>query len=539
VIAGRPDRIRWLPLLVLALNAAVLGLFMAYSSLNLRPDMPRVVPWETLRKWIALPTALAVLAPAAASVVFVRPIVTWVRRRGRDHDGTPGDVPVPIAERAGDAPLALALFSFLAWLLVTAFACVRFVTNVPAIPLGLGVHMVVRPVLAGFIAGTATFFAADYVCRTHVWPTVLAGTRIVGNARLRRVRVSHRLLALWLAISVVPLGVVTLTTSIQVAGLDLVLHAPLARVAAVVLLTAVSAAVGGAWLAWLVSRSVGRPLRALETAMARLRDGHFDTRAPVSATDEIGALAEGFNLMAGRLAESYATLETKNRELAAAMDRILMLERMKRALDPFVPETARRAIEAHPEAPRLAKTARDVSVLFLDIEGYVGLSERVDRATLNALVERYFSLFLTPIRAEGGEINEIAGDGLMIIFQAGGPDAHAEGAVRAALAIREQTELGNREAQGVHPPIAVNIGISSGECDVGTTRFRGPAGERSTFTATGPVTNLAARLGDHADGGQILLDAATAERTRDRFPLRRLGRVSLKNLSTPVEIWEA
>jgi class 3 adenylate cyclase/HAMP domain-containing protein len=399
--------------------------------------------------------------------------------------------------------------------------------------------MVVRPVLAGFIAGTATFFATDYVCRTHVWPTVLAGTRIVGNARLRRVRVSHRLLALWLAISVVPLGVVTLTTSIHVAGLDRATHALLARVAAVVLLTAVSAAVGGAWLAWLVSRSVGRPLRALETAMARLRDGHFDTRAPVSATDEIGALAEGFNLMAGRLAESYATLETKNRELAAAMDRILMLERMKRALDPFVPETARRAIEAHPEAPRLAKTARDVTVLFLDIEGYVGLSERLDRPTLNALVERYFSLFLTPIRAEGGEVNEIAGDGLMIIFQAGGPAEHAEAAVRAALAIREQTEVGNREAPGVHPPIAVNIGISSGECDVGATRFRGPAGERWTFTATGPVTNLAARLGDRADGGQILLDDATAERTRARFPLRLLGPVSLKNLSTPVDVWEA
>jgi class 3 adenylate cyclase len=448
-------------------------------------------------------------------------------------------VPAPIAERAANAPLALAAFSLLAWLLVTAFACARFLTNVPAISLGLGLHMLVRPVLAGFIAGTATFFAADYVCRTHVWPTVLASTRIAGNARLWRVRVSHRLLALWLAISVVPLGVVTLTTSIQVAGLDLVAHAPLARVAAVVLLTAVSAAVGGAWLAWLVSRSVGWPLQALETAMARLRDGHFETRAPVSATDEIGALAEGFNLMAGRLAESYATLEARNRELAAAMDRVLLLEQMKRALDRFVPETARRAIEEHPEAPRLAKTARDVTVLFLDIEGYAGLSERLPRAALNGLVERYFSLFLAPIRAERGEVNEIAGDGLMIIFQAGRPEEHAVAALQAALAIREQTVLENRDAAGVHPPIVVNIGISSGECDVGTTRFHGPAGERWTFTATGPVTNLAARLGDHAAGGQILLDAATAQRVRDRFPTRRLGPVSLKNLASAAEVWEA
>ena len=536
MIAGRPDRIRWLPPLVLALNAAVLGLFVAYGSLNLRPDMPGAVPWEVARRFMMIPAALVILLPAAVSALYLRPILGWVRRR--EVHGTAGDVPVAVAVRATDAPLALALFSLLAWALVTGFAAVRMLTLVPPSRLGLGIHMVVRPVLAGFVAGAATFFVADSVCRSHVWPTVLAGVPVVGHGRLRRIPVSHRLLALWLAISVVPLGVVTLTTSISVIGLDPALHAPIVRVAAVVLLVSASAAVGGAWLAWLVSRSVGRPLRALEAAMARLRDGHFDTRAPVSATDEIGALAEGFNLMAGRLSESYATLEATNRELAAAMDRIVMLERMKRALDRFVPETARLAIEAHPEAPRLAKTARDVSVLFLDIEGYASLSERLDRGTLNALVERYFSRFVGPIRAEGGEINEIAGDGLMIIFQAGDSADHAAAAVRAALAIRAETEAGNREAGGAHPPIAVNIGISSGECDVGATRFGGPAGERWTFTATGPVTNLAARLGDRADLGQILLDAVTAERTRHRFPLRPLGPVTLKNLSASVEVWE-
>src|SRR5206468_7407322 len=152
--------------------------------------------------------------------------------------------------------------------------------------------------------------------------------------------------------------------------------------------------------------------------------------------------------------------------------------------------------------------------------------------TLNTLVERYFSQFLTPIRTEGGEINEIAGDGLMIIFQTGEPSEQAA-AVRAALAIRQQAALANRHASGTHPPMLVNMGISSGECDVGATRFQGPVGERWTFTATGPVTNLAARLGDRASGGQILLDAATALRVPGRFSLRRLGALSLKNFAKP------
>jgi class 3 adenylate cyclase/HAMP domain-containing protein len=524
--------------MVLLVNAAVLGLLMGYSSLNLRPDIstaPALKP-RTYQQWTVF---VAILAPAGACLVFLWPTLRWLRRRRIDRAAdTLRDVPAVIAQRAANAPLALAVFSLLGWFLVTALAAVRSLASAHDISLGLAVHLIVRPVLAGLIAGAATFFGAEYLCRTHVWPTLLATTRIAGNRRLWRVRVSHRLLGLWLAISALPLSAVVLTTFTRVAGLDLAAHPVLGRLVSVILLIAASAAVGGAWLAWLVSRSVARPLEALEAAMARLRDGHFDTRQPVNATDEIGAVAEGFNLMAGRLSESYAALEARNRELAEALDRVVFLQRVKRGLDRFVPDTVRRAIEANPDAPGLGKTARDVTVLFLDIEGYTRLSEELPRQTLNAVVERYFSLFLAPIRAEGGDINETAGDGLMIIFQDGERDAHAAAAVRAALAIREQTAQANRDPGRTHPAIVVNVGISSGECDVGTTRFEGPVGERWTFTASGSVTNLAARLGNRATGSQILLAPETALRVHDRFLLRSLGLVSLKNLSSPVEVWE-
>jgi len=516
----------------------VLGLLMGYSSLNLRPDISTVRTFQahTYYQWTL---AVAAGAPTVAAVVFLWRPLMWLRRRRSDRagDAVP-DVPVTIALRAANAPLALAAFSLLGWLLVTGLAVVRALVSIQDISLGLAAHVVLRPALAGLIAGAASFFGAEHLCRAHVWPALLATTRIAGNPRLWRVHVSHRLLGLWLAISVLPLSAVALTTFTRVAGLDLAAHPLLGRLVSVVVLIAASAAVGGAWLAWMVSRSVARPLEALEAAMARLRDGDFDTREPVNSTDEIGAVAEGFNLMAGRLSESYAALEARNRELAEALDRVVFLERVKLGLDRFVPETVRRAIEANPEAPGLGKTARDVTVLFLDIEGYARLSEELPRPALNAVVERYFSLFLAPIRAEGGDINETAGDGLMIIFLAGESGAHAAAAVRAALAIREQTSRANHDPGRSHPPIVVNIGISSGECDVGTTRFEGPAGERWTFTASGPVTNLAARLGNRATGGQILLAPETALRVRDRFPLRSLGQVSLKNLSSPVEAWE-
>ena len=258
----------------------------------------------------------------------------------------------------------------------------------------------------------------------------------------------------------------------------------------------------------------------------------------VNATDEFGTLAEGFNLAAQRLSRSYADLETRNQELALALDRVTFLEHVKFALDRFVPETVRHAIEQNPDAPRLAKEARDVTVLFLDIEGYSRLSEELPRNLLNGLVERYFSLFLESIRAQGGDINETAGDGLMIIFQSGSPADHAAAALQAAQAIQAQTAEANGHASPAQPPIRINIGISSGECDVGTTRFQGLAGERWTFTATGPVTNLAARLSDHAHGGQILVSPETQRRLSGRFTFRSIGELQLRNLSAPVRAWE-
>ncbi len=406
------------------------------------------------------------------------------------------------------------------------------------VPVGHVAHFISRPALAGLIAATAVFFAAEHLCRTRVWSAILATTNIGSDQQLWRVRVWHRLLGLWLIVGALPLGAIALTTLARVNTADPTTDPVLERLANVVLLISFAAAAGGALIAWIVALSITEPLEVLESATANLSAGSFDTRVPVNATDEFGSLSEGFNLAAKRLSQLVTELESRNRELALALDRVMFLEHVKRGLDRFVPDTVRLAIEKNPQAPGLGKKTLDLSVLFLDIEGYTRLTEELPRASLNALVERYFSLFLTTIRAQGGDINETAGDGLMIIFQTGNPRAHANAAVVAALSIREQTRIANLDPVEGHPPIAVNIGISSGECDVGATRFSGPTGERWTFTASGSATNLAARLGDHARGGQILLAAETADRVRPHVGLRRVGPVRLKNLSVPVDTWE-
>ncbi len=536
--AVKPERIRWLIPMTLVINLLMIGVIVTYSQLNLRPFLQNHAPksFDPARFASFL---IGFLLPPILSFFYLRPVTDWLRRvwSTREEDA-PIQVPQAILIRSANTPLYLGIFCIISWAILDTILFVRVFTSFSKLTLGMWSHFIIRPLLAGLIAASATTFAAEYICRSHLWPALFSNAGIEENPRILKIRVAHRLFLLWLVISFLPLSAVAMTAFIRLDALDAANDPLLIRVMAVIIFIAVSAALGGAWMAWLVSRSMDRPLRLLEKAMARLRSGDFTTRLSVSATDEIGAVEEGFNLMADRLSESYKTLEARNVELAEALDRVSFLESVKRGLDRFVPDTVRRLIEEDPDAPALQKQARDVTVMFLDIEGYTRLSQELPRETLSGIVERYFSMFLSDIRSEGGDINETAGDGLMILFQEDRPEDHAASAVRAALAIREKTSTANREAEGDHPPIAVNIGISSGECDVGSTRLLGAAGERWTFTATGPVTNLAARLGALAENGQIMLSQETAGRVQEQFRMQNLGEHSLKNIAATVEVWE-
>ena len=84
----------------------------------------------------------------------------------------------------------------------------------------------------------------------------------------------------------------------------------------------------------------------------------------------------------------------------------------------------------------------------------------------------------------------------------------------------------------------MNMGLNSGRAAVGSTKFEGAMGTRWTFTASGPVTNLAARIGAFATGGTIYVGEATALRLEEAFELRDLGPQLFKNVREPVAVYE-
>jgi len=68
--------------------------------------------------------------------------------------------------------------------------------------------------------------------------------------------------------------------------------------------------------------------------------------------------------------------------------------------------------------------------------------------------------------------------------------------------------------------------------------MRGGEEERWTFTASGAVTIMAARLSQDAKEGQILLGEETARRVEKDYPLNSIGKIPLKNIKDPAEIYE-
>lgn len=278
----------------------------------------------------------------------------------------------------------------------------------------------------------------------------------------------------------------------------------------------------------------------------RLKDHEATRLIPVvimTALDQLEDKIRGIE--AG--ADDFLTKPVNQSELMARVRTVLRLKQtidrqmgrllsVKEHLAKFVPMAVRRLVEAHPEAPGLARREQDVSILTVDVSGYTRLNLLMDQERVDALVERYFSHFLDRIQEHGGDIAETSGDGMMVVVHHDDPREHVRQAARAALRILDITSQLNRQQPEAGGPIAVHIGVNSGRAMVGSNRFQSRRGARWTFTANGSVANLAARLVDAAAPDMVLVGVETAQRIQDSFDVEPLGARVLKNFDA-IEVY--
>lgn len=178
---------------------------------------------------------------------------------------------------------------------------------------------------------------------------------------------------------------------------------------------------------------------------------------------------------------------------------------------------------------------KQVTVLFADLQGSMGLAEQVDPEIWHQILDEFFAILGEEIHRFEGTINQYTGDGVMALF--GAPLAHedhAQRACHAALALKNRLrEFGQRLRAEHGLSASTRIGLNSGDVIVG----RIGDDLRMDYTAQGHTVGLAARMESLAEPGHVYLTAYTAEQVDGYFDLRPLGPMNIKGVSDPLPVF--
>jgi adenylate cyclase len=260
--------------------------------------------------------------------------------------------------------------------------------------------------------------------------------------------------------------------------------------------------------AWLARRVIAKPLITVVDELGHVERFELDqVRRHPSRIVELENLSSA-------IADMAAGLAAFRKYIPADLVRTLVSE----------------GIEPHPGG-----SIRTLTVLFADIAGFTGLSERLGDQII-PLLSRYLDLMSREISAHGGTIDKFIGDAVMAFWGAPTTNAdHAVDACRAALACQRALQAsGLSDDKG--RPLRVRIGINSGDMLVGNigSEFR------LNYTVIGDAVNVASRLegANKEYGTDIILGEGTRRLLGDRVHLRELDRLMVYGRQGGLAIYE-
>ncbi len=195
------------------------------------------------------------------------------------------------------------------------------------------------------------------------------------------------------------------------------------------------------------------------------------------------------------LVQLNRTLENRVNDQVAELDRIGQLKRF------LSPEVADLIVEKGDNS-LLESHRRYVAAVFCDLRDFTAFSERAEPEEVIDVLQKYHQVLGQLVSEHGGTIDHRAGDGLMVIFNDPLPcDEPVRRAIEMAFAMRDAvSELLQDWAKYGHQ-LGFGIGVAAGYATLGIV---GDA-TRSDYTAIGNVINLASRLCDQAQDGEVLI----------------------------------
>jgi class 3 adenylate cyclase len=267
-----------------------------------------------------------------------------------------------------------------------------------------------------------------------------------------------------------------------------------------------------------------RSIRSIVHGAEAVEKGNLETRIDIPRRrDEIGRLARSFNQMT---------------------EGLRMRERIRETFGRYVDRRIAEQLIGTRDLLAERGEHREASIMFCDLVGFTGLSERIAPEKVVQFLNAYFSVVTREITATDGIIDKYIGDAVMAYWcppfvpQSETALRSADAGLLCLAQMPEVTEARRRIFEGAAriQKSTVRIGIASGTCLAGSVG----AEERRNYTVIGDTVNLASRLefANRTYRTTILVCPRTAEAIRSRFALREIDTVLLPGIEQAQSLFE-
>jgi adenylate cyclase len=217
----------------------------------------------------------------------------------------------------------------------------------------------------------------------------------------------------------------------------------------------------------------------------------------------------------------------------------LQASRASKAVERYLsPELLESIVEQGMELD-LSTKRTELTVMFVDVQGFSTISEVVDVEYINRLLNEFFEVMTQAIFQHKGTVDKFLGDGLLAFF--GNPvplENHAQAGLKAALEMqRSMEELNARISQwgiaDLENGIRIRIGMNTGLMIVGNIGSR----RRLEYTVLGSTVNIASRLQSLAPSGGIIVTTRTKQLAREDVQYDGPDHVKVKGIDREIEVF--